>query len=242
MLEIEPLSIFDRWEPSAPGDNGEWWEPMHSLEKLATKLKKSSPDEAISALKQAEDIGRAHNLHPTGLLMLRLRMATILYEAERFYEAEAMLYAEFVVAKTIRLTNETKRRADSRYRQRIDCLVNPKPHELRRDGVESPDFERNLYCLYIYEKMRICYNRQGDNLQAAVWACAEAYARYENETHNCDIDNPEPKLDKVEKLLAKAKRPELQGIAISCMEKYASEPVCEKCWQMTEELSRILRI
>ena len=61
----------------------EWVLLTRNLEKQATQLKKTAPDEAIRLLREAETIERNNNPNATGQSQ-RLHIATILYEARRF--------------------------------------------------------------------------------------------------------------------------------------------------------------
>ncbi len=226
-------------------DPPEWVLRENELEKQATQLKKTAPDEAIRLLREAESIERDNNPNATGQPQ-RLRIATVLYEAGRFNEALEILQAEIDIATKRQITEEIKKEADKRFRERIEYVMReyqrtgeaPKPFELKRNVGEWPDFERNLYCLRIYEKIQVCFSKMKDFRNAAVWACAEAYAKYENATHNNCLDNQSLKLDKVEKYLVKAGCAELLPRFKAIIDKYTDEPICEKCWAMIEELSQ----
>ncbi|MBO4620328.1 MAG: hypothetical protein J5654_09495 [Victivallales bacterium] len=244
------LSIFDVWHMNdgQPFDDS-FFEDVRGLEKQATQLKKDSPDEAIELLKQAEQLELAHGWDPFGPLMLRLRIATICYEHGRFSEASKLLMLEFRKAREIQITETTRRRAEERFKNRMYVIdmerkrwnKEPMPFELKRNIGEWPDFERNLYCLRIYEKLRVCHTRQKDYRTAILWAFAEAYAEYENQTHIMYNDNALIELSTAKKLLNKVKCKELIQELEAHISKFTEEPICEKCWDMLDSILPILQ-
>ena len=147
-------------------------------------------------------------MHPKVILDTRLRMATTMYENGRFDEAEKFLLAELAAAR------------------RMKSKATTTPH---------PDFERNLYCLAIYSKLRTIYTKMRRHDQALVFALAEAYAKYENSTHNEYCDAPAPDFSAVDKILHKLGRDaDSQQWRDFLLGYAAPEPTCEGCWAMID--------
>lgn len=232
--------------PSAPPADDPRVHRIFELNKEVTAKKKVDPDGAIQTLEQIERLQRGISMHPQYLLDTRLRKATILYENGRFAEAESLLLSELASARCMKISEETVAEADRQYRNRLDDLKRdreisgeaPKDWELMRNGNEWPDFERNLYCSAIYTKLRIFYTKAHRQALALTFAMAEAYARYENSTHNAYCDNSAPDFTTVEKLLRQLKSEEYIPQWEAFLLEYATpEPNCERCWAMIDAIT-----
>ena len=216
---------------------------IDDLGKAATAKKKTDPDGALRILAEIERLQREIPMHPKVILDTRLRMATTLYENGRFDEAEKFLLAELAAARRMKISKATVAEADRRYRERMESLKidqeisgeAPKDFELLRSFGEWPDFERNLYCLAIYAKLKTLYTKMRRHDQALVFALAEAYAKYENATHNECRDDPAPDFTAVDKILHKLGRDaDSQQWRDFLLGYAAPEPTCEGCWAMID--------
>lgn len=207
------------------------------LEKRATAVKKEKPDEAIELLRQAEAILKKADFDTSSI---RFRIATVLYEAKRFGEAEALLLDEYRTARKWVIGKREFDAANEKYSDRIRLtkLSNGKLQkwEIKRDNNENPDFERNLYCKKIYTKLRTCYEKWKQFEKAIPFAMAEAYAEYENQCHNMFNDDPQPDFKAVSKCLAKIEKPEMMSDLYAVFAKYSKNPDSTKCWQMIDEI------
>lgn len=243
------LSLFSRWFPLPRFASTDWSEQVRDLEHKATAAKKNAPDQAIGYIRQALRIAESNGLHPHSLLNMRLRIVTILYESGRLGEALEALQGEYSSARAMYLSDADIKAADRMHRERIRELKymarkfgdKYQPYELRRDGGEWPDFERNLYCKSIYAKLRVCHTKAKSYLDAAKWACADAYAQYENETQSMYSDDCSIDFSTTQKLLDKAKRSDLLPRFREIAAKYSKDPICERCWAMIDEMDAILR-
>lgn len=214
--------------------------------KEATEKEKTNLDEAMRTLQEVERLERGIPMPPKVILDTRLRMATMLYKNGRFDEAEKLLLDELAAARGMALSSATTAAADQHYRERMSFLQSeqeftgkaPKDWELRRSLSEWPDFERNIYCLAIYSKLRIFYTKARRPDRAFVFAMAEAYAGYENSTHNEYCDNPAPDFTTVEKLLRQLRSEEnIPQWKAFLLEYTKPEPTCERCWEMIDAIT-----
>ena len=112
----------------------------------------------------------------------------------------------------------------------------------KRNLDENADFNRNLYCKEIYEKIRIFYERVMKNYVSAIpFAMAEAYSKYENATHNMYCDEPEADFKAVLRCLKKVgMEKEMQSLE-EVFWKYAASPDSTKCWSMINEVSNRIK-
>lgn len=178
--------------------------------KRATGMKNENPDAAIQALQKAEKLQRQADMHPYTILQTRLRMATAMYGAGEFERAEEFLLRELDTTKRMPL----EKKADT-----------------------PADFYRNLCCKAIYAKLRTCYERAKRFDKALPFAVAEAYAGYENRTHDMYADNPQPDYKAVARCLAKLGRPDLMPAIQAAFAKYAQKPDSTKCWRLIDDIS-----
>lgn len=207
------------------------------LEKRATAVKKEKPDEAIELLHQAEAILKKAGFGTSGI---RLRIATVLYEAKRFDEAEALLLEEYRAARKWVIGKREFDAADAKYHERIRdtkrLYGKIADHERNRNGDECADFYRNLHCKDIYAKLRTCYERAKRFDKALPFAMAEAYAGYENRCHDMYADDPQPDYKAVLRCLKKLGREDDMERLQAVFGKYAREPDSTKCWRMIDEI------
>lgn len=203
------------------------------LLKQASELKATNPDEAIRLLEKAHEIQVKQG---TSGLETRLRIATVLYENRRFDEAEKVLTDEYLKARKWVIGKDEIAESERRYKERLRMGISA-PYEKKREGAENPDFWRNLYCKSIYSKLRVCYEKQKKYAAALPYALAEAYAVYENRTHNIYCDAPQADFKAVihclKKLEMENDMPKIENV----FSKYAKNPDSEKCWRMIDEVS-----
>ena len=245
----QPVATVDPNAAVAPSTNGAEDPRLTKIAELgreATAKKKTAPDEAIQLLRMIEHLQCGIPMHPQAILETRLRIATVLYENARFGEAERLLLAELAAARRMKISKEDAAAADRHYHERLNFLQeqkelfeeNIRDWELRRSLEEWPDFERNIYCLAVYSKLRIFYTKARRPDQALIFALAEAYAKYENSTHNEYCDNPAPDFTTVEKLLRQLKSEEdIPQWRAFLLEYTAPEPTCEGCWAMIDAVT-----
>ena len=216
-----------------------------SLEARATELKNNKPDEAVNLLEKVEKLQKDAGCQPITMLQTRLRVATILYENEQYKRAEDMLLEEYENAKKWEIGKKESKVSDLKYKQRLHLSSKEgkiQKYEQKRNLDENADFNRNLYCKEIYEKIRIFYERVMKNYVSAIpFAMAEAYSKYENATHNMYCDEPEADFKAVLRCLKKVgMEKEMQSLE-EVFWKYAASPDSTKCWSMINEVSNRIK-
>ena len=205
-------------------------------------MKVKDPDKAVALLRRAEVLQRKAGLHKSLLLQTRLRIATVLYESGRFEEAGTALLEKLRAARKWVIGREDIEAADKKYQERIRITrefdSKLKDYERKRNIDENPDFERNLYCKEIYSKLRVFYEKFERFDKALPFAMAEAYPKFENQTHDMCEDDPKPDFKQVLRCLKKLKREtEMQDLE-EIFWKYAKKPDSTLCWRMIDELQR----
>lgn len=220
------------------------------LQEKAKQLKDEKPDKAIQLMKKSEKLMKKADFKPVSLLGIRLAIVTILYEHERNEEAERMLLDEFEQAKKWKIGRHEVKAAEKIYKERLKSLYNLektsgekiRDYDLKKELNEFPDFERNLYCMDIYKKMRIFYERTKQYEKAVPFALAEVYTQYENHIHvSSKYGDPiSPDFKSVLRSLKKLGREtDMQRIE-TVFSNYMTEPDSTNCWHMIDEVRALL--